>query len=110
LPPKNEFGGRLRGLGDGIINQLIMEVDDDAGNAKLDAELGFLYRLRPMSQKPRSVTRSAQANAAENLERLKASRPLRPPAAAQFVERASTAGAQELRAFLLRSGRIAPRE
>jgi hypothetical protein len=62
-----------------------------------------------MSQKFRSVTRTAQANAAENLERLKASRPLRPPVS-QFVERASTASAQELRAYLLRAGRIAPRE
>jgi hypothetical protein len=61
-----------------------------------------------MSQKPSSVRRSDQQIAAENLERLKASRPLRPPVA-QFVERASTAGAQELRAYLLRAGRIAHR-
>jgi len=61
-----------------------------------------------MNQKPRNVTRSQQANAAENLERLKASRPLRPPVS-RFVERESTAGAQELKTFLLRSGKVAPR-
>jgi len=61
-----------------------------------------------MNQKPRSASRSAQQDAAENLERLKASRPLRPPAS-PFVERASTAGAQELRAFLLRAGKIVHR-
>jgi hypothetical protein len=59
-----------------------------------------------MSQKPGSVRRTDQQIAAENLERLKANRPLRPPSA-QFVERASTASAQELRAFLLRSGKMA---
>jgi hypothetical protein len=61
-----------------------------------------------MSQKPRVVTVDQQI-AAENLERMKAARPLRPPVASQSVERSSTAGAQELRAFLLRSGRISPR-
>jgi len=62
-----------------------------------------------MSQNPRSGTRNAYAIASENLERLKAARPLRPPGS-QFVERASTAGAQELRAYLLRAGNIAPRK
>jgi hypothetical protein len=75
-------------------------------HAKLDAGGGFLYRRRLMSQKPGSVRRTDQQIAAENLERLKANRPLRPPSA-QFVERASTASAQELRAFLLRSGKMA---
>jgi hypothetical protein len=56
-----------------------------------------------MSQKPRS--QNAQQIAAENLERMKAARPLRPPVS-RFVERVSTAGAQELRTYLLRAGRV----